>query len=453
MYAIYAETEELAKLWAEQLLEAGIAAEVPVLSLGGVVFQNVTFPAADRAKALEVLGLAEPLPCTPVDGTAYELLVPQRVVALLAPGENASAVRAALTPYAEELGTYIVVTNGRGGYVPVQRTSDVLRIHIYAFPALQAAGIRQPQVQYLQIPTIFGVGLPPGVCDGLTPTGLGKPLVAPDENVTVAEVFDGTLYVFLNLTYPCPASSELIRSVLCPLMELYLQASHPRSTSQEDPRTLYARACARRLHLRRVLLESRIEELGEEIARASHTLIEKTRGRRQALEELHMLKHRTGALEASFEGEYDELYRSPHIRRIEVTSSQLVVGLDHIMVDYAGQRHRLGPYRLLVPLDGGRVRIQSKRPRLYSDSRLYHHPHVWGSEGEQICYGDVAADVPKLLAEREYGLAIDLLIDFLHEVNENEQRAWTVLQGLWKPLDRPMLCTCERADQTMRREG
>lgn len=441
MYALHAETEELAQLWLKQLRHAGIAAEIQLLSLGGTSFQSVAFPTQDRAKALGILGLAEPLPATSVDGAPHQLLLPTRVLSLLAPGENASAVRATLMPYAEELDTHIVVTNGRGGCVLVSHDPKVLRICIYAFPMLP--GARQPQVQYLQIPAIFGVGLPPGVCDGLTPTGLGRPIVAPDENVTVAEVFEGALYVLLNLTYPCAVSGELIRSVLSPIMELYLQTVRPRSIGRQAPRMQYARACARRLRLRRALLESRIEELGEEIVRLSYSLAAKTRERRQALEELDMLQHRTSELEASLEEEYDRLSKSPHVQRIEVTHSHLIVTLDHIMVDYAGQRYSLGPYRILLPLDGGRARVQSERPRFY-ESRLYHHPHVWGPEGEQICYGDISTDIVKLLAEKEFGLAIDMLIAFLHEINENEERARKVLQALWKPLDQAKLCTCEK---------
>lgn len=156
-----------------------------------------------------------------------------------------------------------------------------------------------------------------------------------------------------------------------------------------------------------------------------------------------MLKQRAEALEASLEDEFDRLSRSPHVQRIEVTHSHLIVTLDHIMVDYAGQRYPLGPYRILLPLDGGRVRVQSEHPKFH-ESRLYHHPHVWGPEGDQICYGDIAADIAKLLAEKEFGLAIDMLIEFLHDINDNEERARRVLQALWKPLDPVKPCTCEK---------
>lgn len=441
MYALYAENEELAQLWLKQLQQAGVAAEIQFLSLGGTSFQGVAFSAPERLKALEVLGLAETPPATSVDGASHQLLLPTRVLPLLAPGENASAVRAALMPYAEELDAHIVVTNGRGGGVLVHHDPKILRIHIYAFPML--VGARQPQVQYLQIPTIFGVGLPPGACDALTPTGLGKPIVAPEENVTVAEVFEGALYVLLNLTHPCAVSSELIRSVLSPIMELYLQTVRPRAISRIASRRQYAQACARRLRVRRTLLESKLDELGEEIVQLSYRLAEKTRERRQVLEELTMLEQRAEALEASLEDEFDRLSRSPHVQRIEVTHSHLVVTLDHIMVDYAGQQYPLGPYRILLPLDGGRVRVQSEHPRFY-ESRLYHHPHVWGPEGDQICYGDIAADIAKLLAEKEFGLAIDMLIAFLHEINDNEERARRVLQALWKPVDSTKPCTCKQ---------
>lgn len=441
MYALYAETEELAQLWLKQLQQAGVAAEIQFLSLGGASFQGVVFPAQERSKALEVLGLAEIPPTTSVDGASHQLLLPTRVLPLLAPGEDAAAVRAALMPYAEELDTHMVVTNGRGGSVFVHHDPKVLRIHIYAFPML--TGARQPQVQYLQIPTIFGVGLPPGTCDGLTPTGLGKPIVAPEENVTVAEVFEGALYVLLNLTHPCTISSEIIRSVLSPIMELYLQTVRPRAISRITSRRQYAQACARRLRVRRALLESKLDELREEIIQLSYRLAEKTRERRQALEELTILEQRAEALEASLEDEFDRLSQSPHVQRIEVTHSHLIVTLDHIMVDYAGQRYSLGPYRILLPLDGGRVRVQSEHPKFY-ESRLYHHPHVWGPEGDQICYGDIAADIAKLLAEKEFGLAIDMLIEFLHDVNDDEERARRVLQALWKPVDPAKPCTCKQ---------
>lgn len=441
MYALYVETEELAQLWLKQLQQASVAAEMQFLSLGGVSFQSVVFPTQERSKALEVLGLAEIPPTTSVDGASHQLILPTRVLPILAPGENASAVRAALMPYAEELDAHIVVTNGRGGGVFVHHDPKILRIHIYAFPML--AGARQPQVQYVQIPTVFGVGLPSGACDGLTPTGLGKPIVAPEENVTVAEVFEGALYVLLNLTHPCAVSSELIRSVLSPIMELYLRMVRPRAPLRVASRTQYAQACARRLRVRRALLESKLDELREEIIQLSYRLAEKTRERRQVLEELTMMEQQAKSLEASLEDEFDQLSRSPHVQRIEVTHSHLIVTLDHIMVDYAGQQYPLGPYRVLLPLDGGRVRVQSEHPKFY-ESRLYHHPHVWGPEGDQICYGDIAADIAKLLAEKEFGLAIDMLIAFLHEINDDEERARRVLQALWKPTDSAKLCTCEK---------
>lgn len=451
-FAIHCETEELAQCFRKRLSQAEINAESPTLSLGGAAFTSVTFPEECRHDALEVLGIAEPVPSTPTDDSRFKLLLPQKVLSLLGPGESASAVRATLMPYAEELNLRIVATNAQGGCVSPHNDVDVLRLHFYAFPAVQAPNGIQPQAQYTQLASAFGVSLPVGVCNGLQPSGLGRPLIAPDEGITVAEVVNDSLYVLFSLTYPCPGSSDVIRSILAPLMELYLDACRPRAAAEGDARTQYAQACGRRLRLRRALLESKVNELGQEIARTGQSLVEKTRERRRVLDELEGFKHRSGALQASFEAEYETLRNSPHIKRVEVQSAYIHISLDGILIRYAGKSYCLGPYRMQIPLDGGRVRIQSEQPKPHSDGRLYHHPHVWGPEGDQICYGSIAADVPALLAEREFATAIDMLIAFLHEANDEEQRAQEVLQDLWKPLDRPRPCACEAVEQDARKE-
>jgi hypothetical protein len=447
-YTISLESHELFKSVLSQLNRAGVlAAEAPALTLAGAAIPNaIAFPEEDVPCALKVLGLDNP-PSTTTDDSRFRLLLDNPVTTLLPPGEDAVAVRATLLPFAEELGTRIVVTNAQGVCLPACNDTGVLRIHIHSAPAVPAGA--QQQSAYTCIPSAFGLTLPTGCSDGLTPSGLGRPIKTPEEGVTVAEALGGTLCVLCDLTHPT-GSGEIIRELLSRIMERYLDLHSPQIA--DDPQAAYVQACGRRARLRRALLDAKVHELTAEMGRLSNLLVERARERERVQDELEGLQRR-GASLADFEQEYAGLSAMPHVERVEVRSGHLVVHTNEIFIQRWGQTFALGPYELRIPFDGGRVFIHSKRPKFYGDSRaVYAHPHIWGVEdGNFICYGTIAADVPKLLAAREYTVVADLLVKFLHEINDQEERARNILRELWQPLNEAKPCICEKINE--RREA
>jgi len=412
------------------------------MTLVGTAFPIVGFPEYEREKVLEVLGFPlPPPPSIPLDDSRFRLLLNQQVTVVLQPGEDSMAVKTALLPYAEELGERIVVTNAFGGCVPTcSEQEGVLRIHVHAAPAAPPAA--QPQtIQTTQIPIAFGLALPAGVSEALTPSGIGQPILTPEERVVVAEALPGNLYILLDVTH-CTAPADLIHTLLSRIMELFLQLHHP-AVQEADPKQAYIKACLGRLRMRRAYLEWKSAELGTEMARLSQLLVERAKDREHVLDELDGLKRRGASVAGRFAAEYEELRTLPHVQGVDVRGRYLHLYLSPIHICHAGESYPLGPYEVRIPLDGSQIAIRSDTPRWGRDERLYMHPHVWGLDQDQtICWGNIASDVAKLLAAREYGVLARLLIEFLHQINKNEARAVEVLR-LWRPLERPGPCTCE----------
>lgn len=323
--------------------------DVPSLTLAKSNLPNaVAFPVEDMPYALAVLDISQPV-FTPLDDPRFKLLLREDVTVLLPPGEGTWAVKATLRPFAEELGEKIVVVNAGGSCLPPTKSPSVLRIYIHCAPALAGS----PQApSYTTIGQAWGIPLPCGVCDAITPTGIGKPIITTDEAMTIAEVLDGVVYVLADITHPASNSGEIIREVLSRILEKYLLMRLPkRRADDQDPKAAYVRACLQRARLRRALLQAKAHEITVELERLGNLLLEKTRERERVLSELHCLEQ-TGPDLAEIEQEWEALVRYPHVKQIKIKGDFLIVHTDEILIQRWGKSFMLGPYEIRIPFDG-----------------------------------------------------------------------------------------------------
>jgi hypothetical protein len=52
--------------------------------------------------------------------------------------------------------------------------------------------------------------------------------------------------------------------------------------------------------------------------------------------------------------------------------------------------------------------------------------------------------IAKLLEDHEWGLAVQMLLMYLHTINASENRAVQVLTTCWTPLEAPRPCRCQQ---------
>jgi len=239
-------------------------------------------------------------------------------------------------------------------------------------------------------------------------------------------------------------NDELPYNLLAQILELALEV---RTKGQEqgqrgsDVEEQYIRLALRRHRLRLVALLGHQKALTRRIEAAEQTIAQAQRELadvKRALQELEQ----EGA-EGTARQEFTNLLRLPHVTRVEIREGHLCVYTDEIYLQHAGRTYPLGRYQIRIPLDKGRpLAIVNQTPKRV-DKTLYHHPHIRGN-GAQMCLGNFAP-VTQLIAERQWALAAQLMIEFLHYVNADHTGYIKILQTCWKPLAKPRPCSCQEA--------
>jgi hypothetical protein len=359
-----------------------------------------------------------------------------------------SALSPILAEYAEALGIPVRVEVSRRRVVrPRGRRGWYL--HPFALPGRPGWLGLGPEVRATNVAAVCGYPLLPARRAGWTITGRhswGRPL-QDSEGQTVALLLGTDVYLLFDLLGQEPIVARLVgRAVL----DLSLEAGYSLLLllTGLGPATLDTR-------LRRLRQATEVEGLGAsalwqvrrgEQRESSETEAEGLEGELRELEvnlqtsgrqmrdlerrlnashrrltELSQGQAHSGALARDF----DRIASLPGVVDVEVREEVLRVFTEPIVIEYGFRRYRLGRFRLDLHFDG-RIFVRNLTGRY----ETYDHPHV---DNGRPCLGNIQEWTQRLLAQREFAAATEILLQYLRTVNPAD---WRKAVTFWAEVSR-----------------
>lgn len=348
-----------------------------------------------------------------------------------------SALSPVLAEYAEVLGIPVRIEVSRRRLVrPRGRRGWYL--HPFALPGHPGWLGLGPDVRATTFMAVCGYPLSPVRRAGWTIVGRhswGRPL-QDTEGQTVGLLLGTDVYLLFDLLGQEPSIARVVgRAVL----DLSLEAGYSLLLllTGLGPATLDAR-------LRRLRQATEVEGLGAsalwrvpgaELRDPSGTEIEALEGELRELSgtlrtsgrQMRDLERRLGLAQRRLTEladdqnrpetrarDFDRIVAMPGVEDVGVSDSVLQVFTEPIVIEYGFRRYRLGRYRLDLYFDG-RLFIQNLTDRYDT----YDHPHV---ESGRPCLGNIQDWVQRLLAQREFAAATEVLLQYLRTVNPSDWR-------------------------------
>jgi hypothetical protein len=351
-------------------------------------------------------------------------------------GASVEAIAPTLAEYSEALGVPVRLEVPRG-LVARPRGRRGWWLHPFALPGrpgwLGLGSLVRPH----NLPAVCGFPLPPdrrNAWNVPVREGWGRPLRDLDGQI-IGLLRETDVYILFDLLGQEPKLAGILtRSIL----DLSLEAGRlllPVLTGL-GPATLEAR-------LRQLRQTTEVEAFrasaawradrqlgdvsGSEIEALANRLQELERDLRTSGRQMHSLERRLtlaerrltdlGHLQASEEAlvrDFDRLVGLPGVTDVEVRDGVLRVFTDAIAVNYGGRQYRMGRFRLDLHFDG-RVFLRNLTDRY----ETYDHPHV---ENGRACLGNIQEWMQRLLGQREFVAACEVLLHYLRTVNPGDWR-------------------------------
>lgn len=351
-------------------------------------------------------------------------------------GANVEAIVPILAEYAEALGVPVRLEVPRG-LVARPRGRRGWWLHPFALPGRPGWLGLGPPVRPQNLPSVCGFPLPPdhrSAWSVPSREGWGRPLRDVDGQI-IGLLRETDVYILFDLL---GQESKLACVLTRTILDLSLEAGRlllPLLTGL-GPATLEAR-------LRQLRQTTEVEAFrasaawradrqqgevsGGEIESLANRLQELERDLRTSGRQMHSLERRLalaerrltdlGQLQASEDAlvrDFDRLVGLPGVTDVEVRDGVLRVFTETVLVTYGGRQYRMGRFRLDLHFDG-RVFLRNLTDRY----ETYDHPHV---ENGRPCFGNIQEWMQRLLAQREFVAACEVLLHYLRTVNPGDWR-------------------------------
>jgi len=114
------------------------------------------------------------------------------------------------------------------------------------------------------------------------------------------------------------------------------------------------------------------------------------------------------------------------VKKVTLQITGIKVEVENIVIKHEGEDIKMGNY--FITLFPNKITIKAKNP-VKKNGYYIHHPHINGSNGEDICYGDRKDKVRELLGNYDFKKLIYFLYLYLKGYNEddcyNKIKYWT----------------------------
>lgn len=273
--------------------------------------------------------------------------------------------------------------------------------------------------QWTTFKTLYGLEIPKG-CSAVVSTS-DRRLVKDDDGNAVAQVVGRCVYILANLLQvPAKLMSRLLARTLYDAVKL-VKAGPETDDEMRDVwraglakhRDGYVDLCIERIARRQKELEREIAGCDRDIVNASKTITQSVRNKRAAEKSLDGIINGERRAEIErLQKEFEQLAGAQPVVAVRTYPERIEVDTRTVYVRHAGKRYEIGRFRITMGTDGAVTMVNLTNTNR-EDSHA--HPHVMG--GGHACLGNVAEPLAKLIGEREYATAVNLVFRFLESYN------------------------------------
>ena len=114
-----------------------------------------------------------------------------------------------------------------------------------------------------------------------------------------------------------------------------------------------------------------------------------------------------------------EIKDLPFVKSVELDVNGIEIDIGEIFIRYSSRNIYIGDFTLKLLPD--KIKIENRNPIKTEGGRTYHHPHIAGSSSGDICYGNRAKEVRKLLADNEFKKLVYFLYLYLKSYNGRDK--------------------------------
>lgn len=205
---------------------------------------------------------------------------------------------------------------------------------------------------------------------------------------------------------------------------------------KEQSRKDYIAACEKIIQERLVHVAEQVKRSESTLRDVSQTIVQENRKLEELRPELSRLKEALEVDRKKYSNDFEHLISLKGVKRVALgANGVLSVFTKTIFVTVAKRRWELGDYEIKF-FPNGILNILNLRIQQLTKQNYYQHPHVFFEDGRSVCLGNIQEGVFQLIAARDYAVATQILIDFLHTINQNPHQPHYLdyLRENWKPL-------------------
>ncbi|HTM68767.1 MAG TPA: hypothetical protein VL426_05725, partial [Candidatus Binatia bacterium] len=273
------------------------------------------------------------------------------------------------------------------------------------------------QQQWTRLGSVFGAA-----CDvsAIKPSEERGLIVKDADGNAVVQVVGRKVYVLCDLF---ALDEERLPSVLARVLYEGVRVAEDNPLDDDEDaaawratldaeRDSYVKLCLQTVDARKDAVEKEIAAHEQDIRECGQRItvaVRKRHGAQQTLERLVNEERKTEI--ERLKKEFDQLAAAKPVLAVRAYADRIEVDTRTVVVPHMGRRYEIGRFRITIDDRGG---LSLANLSNTASGTHCEHPHV---RDRRPCLGNITEALSKLLGEREYALAVNLLFRFLESYN------------------------------------
>jgi hypothetical protein len=319
----------------------------------------------------------------------------------------------------ENFGITIIPDNPHGVPTkPIISGENVLYVHFYS-RADYGGGFNSRD-------SIFGIGLVGEQRRAMMPSFHGESIKDTNGDV-IAEIVENNLYILNNLPR---VSGDNVTRIFERIMSAYfairkqpesliskIKMGFKKTLPTNSARRQFINGCTSLIDINVSAMERTVEKCDYELSVCNQSIVNYSRERDITLQKLEPMKISRTKREEWADKEYDTLCAIPHIKNVEMENNVLKLYTDLIKITYNDVLYNMGEYKIEIYTDGSNEGVRVFN--LTKQREGLQHPHI--HRNGHCCLGNIAQGVGKLVAEYEYTVLAQLIVNYLQTYNPSSE--------------------------------
>ena len=340
-------------------------------------------------------------------------------------------IKPILDQYGTMLNTKFKVSCPHGNTRSTRETEGVTYILFWSIPD----GNRRYKQQ---IHSAFGVALGgEGQRDGFKPSNNGFIIYDNDDNA-LAEIHGNNLYILFDLLHVPNNVDTIMKEIMSQyyiaktdpdILEKFMEELKDRELARS--RVSYVEACSKRGKAQKEGIIRSLRDLEAQVV-ASQRVIAQSLIRLKE-NKLALLNVDQTVDTEFYAREFDKIFQLPGIENIVVDSDNICVFTDTVKIiepfhenNELNAEYTIGKFKICIgiqPSSLGQIlcfNINGERSAGYDegDREFLQHPHI--RRDGQCCFGNLSEGIAQLIAEFQFSIVIQMVLQFLHSYNRED---------------------------------